>query len=166
MLILSDVQCYDAQGIINSGTLDIIEALIQKGTPDLVLFLGDNSWSCNSKDKLRDYLIGWTKDIIELDIGEWYHVVYIYTGNSTAVYINGELASSHTGITEPYRNPNFGNEAPYICIGGCAQVNKAANPKSGNRGMSGSIAIAKIFSNSITAEEAIALYDVAPKANQ
>lgn len=53
VLILSDVQCYDAEGIVNSGTLDIIEAMLEKEDPDLVLFLGDNSWSCNTAEKLR-----------------------------------------------------------------------------------------------------------------
>ena len=73
VLILSDVQCYSADGIKNSGTLDAIEAMVEAEDPDLVLFLGDNSWSCNTAEKLREYLTVMVKPVEDREI-PWAHI--------------------------------------------------------------------------------------------
>lgn len=73
VLILSDVQCYSAAAIKNSGTLDAIEAMVEAEDPDLVLFLGDNSWSCNTAALLREYLTVMVKPIEDREI-PWAHI--------------------------------------------------------------------------------------------
>ena len=106
----------------------------------------------------------WTKDIVELDLGVWYHAVYVYSGSSTALYINGQLVSSQSGISGSYRTPNFGSCEPYLCIGGCAQVanvNPPADPNAGANGFTGAIADTNIFLDPMSADEALALYNAA-----
>ena len=73
VLILSDVQCYNETRLKNSGTLDVIEAMVEAEDPDLVLFLGDNTWSRNSAADLRSYLKVMVKPIEDRKI-PWAHV--------------------------------------------------------------------------------------------
>ena len=85
--------------------------------------------------------------------------MYVYTVSSTSVYINGVKVGGSDNITAPYRVPSFtGGVVPYICIGGCAQ---SVTSGAGVNGMTGSIALAKIMVDPITAEEVLALYNAA-----
>jgi hypothetical protein len=104
---------------------------------------------------------GWTVDSIELDLGKWYHCVYVYTGSSTAVYINGVKVAGTDNISEPYRTPKFSNRAgeEYISIGACAQAwNVDVISEGGTLGMTGAIATLNLLPNALTEEEALALY--------
>lgn len=106
----------------------------------------------------------WTKDIVELELGKWYHVVYVYNRSTTALYINGALESSNSEISGSYRTPGFGSYEPYLCIGGCAQVANipaTVDPNAGVNGFTGAIADANIYLDPMTAEEALALYNAA-----
>ena len=104
---------------------------------------------------------GWTKDTVDLNVGEWYHCVYVYTGSSTALYINGVKVSEQANATEAYRAPSFYNRAgeEYICIGACAQAWNGSVKSNGINGMSGSIAALKFLPNALTEAEALALYN-------
>ena len=73
VILISDVQCYNEKGLVNSGTLDVIEAMIEAEDPDLVLFVGDNVWSRNSKDDLRAYLDVMAKPMEDRQI-PWAHI--------------------------------------------------------------------------------------------
>jgi predicted MPP superfamily phosphohydrolase len=105
---------------------------------------------------------GWTSDKVDLELGKWYHCVYVYTGSSTAVYINGAKVAGTNNITEPYRTPNFANRAgeEYIAIGACAQAwNGSTKVEGGTLGMTGSIAALTLLPTILTEEEALALYN-------
>lgn len=104
---------------------------------------------------------GWNSDKVDLDLGKWYHCVYIYTGSSTALYING-IKVAGTNIDEPYRTPNFANRAgeEYISIGACAQAWVGSTKCLGGAlGMTGSIAALNLLPNVLTESEATALYN-------
>lgn len=105
---------------------------------------------------------GWTSDKVDLDLGKWYHCVYIYTGSSTALYINGVKVAGTNNIDEPYREPTFANRAgdEYISIGACAQAWVGSTKCIGGAlGMTGAIAAIKLLPDAITEAEALALYN-------
>ena len=105
---------------------------------------------------------GWTSDKVDLDLGKWYHCVYIYTGSSTAVYINGVKVAGTNNIDEPYRTPTFANRAgdEYISIGACAQAWVGSTKCIGGAlGMTGSIAAIKLLPDAMTEADALALYN-------
>jgi hypothetical protein len=106
----------------------------------------------------------------KLNIGEWYHCVYVYTGSSTAVYINGVKVAGTDNITGTYKDVNFNGRPTdaYICVGGCAQAywdtdSDGSNEKvQGFRGMTGSIATANVFVTVLTEAEIQALWQDCP----
>ena len=97
----------------------------------------------------------------------WYHVVFCFDGSTTALYLNGvkieagQSGVTHSAKTDAYRQPNFENRVneEYLCIGGCAVAWRGTGVKSnGEKGMTGSIAVANLSPSTITASEALALY--------
>ena len=104
---------------------------------------------------------GWTSDSYDLNVGEWYHCVYVYTGNSTAVYINGVKVAGTDNIKDAYRAPSFANRSgeEYICIGACAQAWNSGVKSNGITAMTGSIALLKLLPGVLTEAEATALYN-------
>ena len=73
VILISDIQCYNEKGLVNSGTLDVVEAMIEAEKPDLVLLVGDNVWSRNSKEELRSYLQVMAKPMEDRNI-PWAHI--------------------------------------------------------------------------------------------
>lgn len=104
---------------------------------------------------------GWNSDNVDLEVGKWYHCVYVFNGNSTAVYINGVKVAGTDNITDTYRAPSFANRTgeEYICIGACAQAWNGSTKSNGINGMTGSIAILNLLPGTLTEAEAIALYN-------
>lgn len=103
----------------------------------------------------------WTKDTVDLEVGKWYHCVYVYTGNATALYINGVKVSEKTNVTGAYRAPSFANRGgeEYMCIGACAQAWNGSVKSNGINGMNGSIAKLQMLPSVLTEAEAIARYN-------
>ena len=104
---------------------------------------------------------GWTKDQVDLNVGEWYHCVYVYTGKSTALYINGVKVSENSSATETYRAPSFASRGgeEYICIGACAQAWNGGVKSQGINAMTGSIAKLQFLPGVLTEAEAVARYN-------
>jgi len=94
-----------------------------------------------------------------VDVGKWYHCVYVYDGKNASLYLNGEQsASESTGGT--YRTPSFTNAAgPYICVGGCSQSRHNNADSTGIGGFEGSIAVCRLIPTVLPQTEAEALYD-------
>jgi hypothetical protein len=104
------------------------------------------------------YASTWNEIAYTVNIGEWYHAVMVYEGNTVSLYINGELIKTDT-LSGSYRAPNFGTNC-YICIGACAQQwrGDGGGKATGKAGFMGDIADVNIYVNPISAEEVAALY--------
>lgn len=105
----------------------------------------------------------WTALDYTINVGQWYHCVYVYDGKSSAaLYVNGAKVAENTSISGSYRAPSFSSRAgeEYLCIGACAQAWQVAGTKSnGMNAMTGSIAVCNILPGVLTASEATALYN-------
>ena len=107
------------------------------------------------------YGSGWNTLEYTIDLNKWYHVVFSYDGTNTVLYVNG-VEVGRASLTGSFRAPKFSSRSgeEFICIGACSQAWGNDGKKStGIQGMTGSIAIANVFSKPLTADEAIALYN-------
>lgn len=107
---------------------------------------------------------GWTSDKVELEIGKWYHLVYTYTGSSTAVYVDGVKMAGTDNIDQPYRTPTFVNRTgeDYIAIGACSQAwSGSVKVEGGTMGMTGSIAAIKLLPDALTEDEIAEIFNAA-----
>lgn len=88
----------------------------------------------------------------ELPLGQWVHVVGVYTGSKIQLYINGtlkhEISASKTTFTLPV------NGAHYLSIGG----DSTPNAENGTNFMTGKMAVANVYSEPLTAANIAALY--------
>ena len=104
----------------------------------------------------------WTSLEYTIDVGKWYHCVYVYDGKSATLYVNGAKVAENTSINGSYRAPSFSSRVgeEYLCIGACAQAWQVTGVKSnGMNAMTGSIAVCNLLPNVLTAIEATALYN-------
>ncbi|MBQ9131429.1 MAG: metallophosphoesterase [Clostridia bacterium] len=93
-----------------------------------------------------------------VEVGKWYHCVYIYDGETASLYLNGELVAQEE-VYYSYRTPGFTNaKGAYICIGGCAQSKHNNSDSTGISGFIGDIAVCRLLPNVLTEADAKALY--------
>ncbi len=97
----------------------------------------------------------------DFEVGKWYHVVYVFTGDSAALYVNGVKADSATGLSGNFAPPALESRSgeEYICVGGCSHAWQDNKKSNGIKGMTGSVAICNVRPNILTEAEALALYD-------
>lgn len=106
----------------------------------------------------------WTRSGITPQKGQYYHVVGVYdkTNQKTHIYVNGAPAGSYDAIGN-YRHPNSGSH--WFCVGGDAGTNNIAEAT-----FDGDIAIARIYSEPLSASKVTELYNaskhiIAPTPN-
>ena len=106
----------------------------------------------------------WTRSGITPQKGQYYHVVGVYdkTNQKTHIYVNGAPAGSYDAIGN-YRHPNSGSH--WFCVGGDAGTNNMAEAT-----FDGDIAIARIYSEPLSASKVTELYNaskhiIAPTPN-
>lgn len=106
----------------------------------------------------------WTRSGITPQKGQYYHVVGVYdkTNQKTHIYVNGASAGSYDAIGN-YRHPNSGSH--WFCVGGDAGTNNMAEAT-----FDGDIAIARIYSEPLSASKVTELYNaskhiIAPTPN-
>ena len=101
---------------------------------------------------------GWKELSTEINIGEWVHCVFTYTGtadNMVYLYVNGQVKSLQ--LTSNYKAPTaFGSYAPYITIGASSQTEA---DRITQNGFNGSIATCRIYGDPVSASYAAALYE-------
>ena len=89
----------------------------------------------------------------EIKFGEWYHAVATYEGSMVKLYVNGELVDSvaYAGtITTP------GSGAQWFCIGGDTTGSNTIEAP-----IDGAIALARVWSRALTAEQIKVLAELA-----
>ena len=61
----------------------------------------------------------WTSLEYTIDVGKWYHCVYVYDGKSATLYVNGAKVAENTSINGSYRATSFSSRVgeEYLCIG-------------------------------------------------
>lgn len=106
----------------------------------------------------------WTRSGITPQKGQYYHVVGVYdkTNQKTHIYVNGAPAGSYDAIGN-YRHPNSGSH--WFCVGGDAGTDNIAEAT-----FDGDIAIARIYSEPLSASKVTELYNaskhiIAPTPN-
>ena len=87
-----------------------------------------------------------------LPLGQWVHVVGVYTGSKIQLYLNGVLANEVTASKTSFALPPRGSY--YLSVGG------DSDPAAyyGVNFISGKMAIANLYSDAMTATEVAALY--------
>ena len=88
----------------------------------------------------------------DLPLGQWVHVVGVYTGAKMQIYLNGTLKHEVSTTANSFSLP--ANGAHYLSIGGDSTPN-AAN---GTSFMTGKIAVANVYSETMSAADVLALY--------
>ena len=88
----------------------------------------------------------------DLPLGQWVHVVGVYTGTKIQLYINGVLKDEKAAAKNTFTLP--ANGAHYLSIGGDSTPG-AAN---GTNFMTGKIAVANVYSEALSMTEILALY--------
>ena len=95
----------------------------------------------------------------EVALNEWYHVVVVFDGESTAtMYINGEVAATGS-IDGTMRVPSFSGSDKHICVGSSAQsVGNTSQPQD-YCGFTGRLSTCKILRAPVGADDVKAMYD-------
>jgi len=88
----------------------------------------------------------------DLPLGQWVHVVGVYTGTKVQLYLNGTLKHELSAAKNTFTLPV--NGAHYLSIGGDSTPN-AAN---GTNFMTGKMAIANVYSEPMSATQVQELY--------
>ena len=99
----------------------------------------------------------WARSGITPQKGQYYHVVGVYdkAGQKVYIYVNGALAGSYDAAGN-YRHPNAGSH--WFCVGGDAGSNNVAEAM-----FDGDIAIARIYSEPLSASKITELYNEAQR---
>lgn len=97
----------------------------------------------------------WTRSGITPQKGQYYHVVGVYdkVNQKTHIFVDGKLVKSYDA-TGNYRHPNAGSH--WFCVGGDAGTNNQAEAM-----FKGDVAIARVYSEPLSASEVAQLYDAA-----
>ena len=99
----------------------------------------------------------WARSGITPQKGQYYHVVGVYdnAGKKVYIYVNGALAGSYDAAGN-YRHPNAGSH--WFCVGGDAGTNNQAEAM-----FNGDIAIARVYSEPVSATKVAELYSEAQR---
>ena len=97
----------------------------------------------------------WTRSGITPQKGQYYHVVGVYdkVNQKTHIFVDGKLVKSYDA-TGNYKHPNAGSH--WFCVGGDAGTNNQAEAM-----FKGDVAIARVYSEPLSASEVAQLYDAA-----
>ncbi len=88
-----------------------------------------------------------------LPLGQWVHVVGVYTGTKIQLYFNGELVNEVAATKTTWTLP--ANGAQYLAIGGDSDPNYP----NGMNFFTGKMAVANLYSDALSATEIAALYN-------
>ena len=99
----------------------------------------------------------WARSGITPQKGQYYHVVGVYdkTNQKAHIYVNGTLAGSYDAKGN-YLHPNAGSH--WFCVGGDAGTNNVAEAT-----FDGDIAIARVYSDPLSASKVAELYNEAQR---
>ena len=95
---------------------------------------------------------GYDRAVATLPLGEWVHVVGVYTGTKVQLYFNGQLMDEVDATKTSWTIPKNGSH--YLSVGG----DSSPSVPNGTNFFTGKMAVANLYSDALTATEIAALY--------